>query len=148
MKWDGPAHTAISSPLALQQEHRKGRLPRTAGPKGAPPSCRDSCLPPQSGDRNREEDEGRTKQAAKRNVIPVGMGQISHPSPQAAHPSGQREPRGRELAVVLQVPTAAPGTASPLTWACFPQLQAHFQHRTVSTTAGGRSGGWGSWLRS
>lgn len=70
------------------------------------------------------------------------MGWVSHSYPQAAQPPGQREPTGRELAVVFQVPTVVPGTASPLTWASVsPPLQAHFQHRNNAGLGEGVVGG-------
>lgn len=75
-------------------------------------------------------------QVAKRKVTPVGMGQVSHSCPQAAQPPGQREPTGRELAVVVQVPTAVTDTASPLTWASVSPLCKH-------TSNTGTTLGWG-----
>lgn len=43
MEWDGPAHTTISSPQALQQ-HRKGRIPAWQAPREPHPYAETHAL--------------------------------------------------------------------------------------------------------
>lgn len=79
---------------------------------------------------------GENQASGQKKSDPVGMGWVSHSYPRAAQPPGQREPTGRELAVVFQVPTVVPDTASPLTWASVSPLCK----RTSNT---GTMPGWG-----